>query len=192
MEYGDFWRLACEYKQGAPVAETASGKIDDAFAYLNCSVEQKEHLVYRTTKGSKLTDIIPTTQTIILLISKRMQQLFTENNFTGWCIDDAVLIDKSGNNVEGYGMLRINGKCGPVDTTMGEIVTLPPRVPTGKVRRVRRGLFFDLNTWGKTDFYIPEGTGHILITSRVHDAIVKSKFTNVFMENIADYERSVP
>lgn len=123
------------------------------------------------------------------IVSDRIRDLFTVCNFTGWRTFPISLYDKSGNLINGYYGFAVTGKVGPMDYSRSEIVIRPPIV-LGKPNIVKKGLYFDVNSWDGSDFI---NAGYLLVTSRVVDALrkVRPKVKNWEAIPSSQYEISI-
>lgn len=144
-------------------------------------------VVFKQDSGKKLHDMLDTGYVSLYLISEKMKNIFEENNLMGWQTFPIIVLDKKGKEVKGYHGFSVTGRCGPVDYTKCEIIE-KRLVPTGPICKFYRGLYIGLDKWDGNDFFIPEGTIGIRITTKAADVIKKNKLTNVTMDNLADIE----
>ena len=137
--------------------------------------------------GRKWTDILNPCSVGMYFVSKRFIDLLYQNNITGWRTYPIIIMDKDGKEVSDYIGFSIIGKCGAIDYTKSE-VSEKRRVPEGPLNRYYRGLYVGMNEWDGTDFFIPKGTLHIIVTNKVVEVIKNHKITNIVLKSLADYE----
>ncbi|MEW5953614.1 MAG: HEAT repeat domain-containing protein [Bacillota bacterium] len=124
------------------------------------------------------------------LISDRIKNLFTQNNFTGWKTYPINLYDKSGSLINGYHGFAVTGKVGEIDYSRSEIVAKANNV-FGKPEIVKRGIFFDESTMDGNDFMFAGSI--ILVTDQVVKALRKArpKVKNWEATPASEYELSI-
>ena len=116
-----------------------------------------------------------------------MKNVLEQNNLTGWRTFPIQVIDKKGNEINGYHGLSITGRCGPIDYTKCEIIE-KQRVPKGPLTNYYRGRYIGLDDWDGSDFFLPKDSFGVIITKKAANVIKKNKLTNVALENLADIE----
>ncbi len=123
------------------------------------------------------------------IISDRIKELFTAHNFTGWKTYPINLYDKNGKLISGYHGFAVTAKVGPIDYSRSEIIAKPPII-IGKPNIVKKGLYFDENSWDGSDFLF---AGYILVTRPVVEALRKAvpKVKNWRAIPASQYERSI-
>jgi hypothetical protein len=60
--------------------------------------------------------------------------------------------------------------------------------PVGTLRPVAVGLYFNLETWDGSDFFVPGESGYIIVTEKVKTAVEKTKFSNIELRSITEIE----
>jgi hypothetical protein len=140
------------------------------------------------TGGAKrIKDLITAGWPGVYLISERIERSLRTNNITGWKTYDVRVQDKKGEFIEGYFGLSALGRCGPIDYSHCEIVD-KRLVSTGPIVRVYKGLPIALETWDRTDLFLPDGSTAIVVTQKVKDVLRSIKATNLSFENLGAAE----
>ena len=142
-------------------------------------------IIFKQTDGKKFTDILDTGFPNLYLISSRMKKILEENNLTGWKTYPIIFYDKKGNEVLDYHGFSITGRCLELSYNKSRIGE-KRRVPTGPICQFYKGA--TINGWEGADFFMPQVTGHMLISKRAANLLVKEKISNLFIQNIADTE----
>lgn len=151
--------------------------------YLNISFP----VIFKQEYGKKLEDILDTGWASLFLISDKMKAVLEENALTGWKTFAVKVLDKKGQEIQGYHGLSITGRCGKIDYSKSEIIEkrLVPNAPLGKYYK---GLHVGLDKWGGSDFFLPEKYFGIIITSKTAEVLKKNKLTNIRLENLGEIE----
>ena len=124
---------------------------------------------YRVTSGRRKTDFIG--DDLAPLISEDAYEVFKKYRFSGWSTYPVKIIDRQSNvfPVKYFG-LAILGRSGPMDMTRGVKETFKQK--DGKLAILSMdGLFFDLESWDGSDFFVLKDSGFLLVTKRVVDAL---------------------
>lgn len=150
--------------------------------------EYQQPIEFKQVDGKKLGDILDAGYPGLYLISKKLQGVLFEKHLTGWRTFPVNVCDKEGYEILGYQGLSVTGRSGPTYYKQSQIIE-KRRVPTGPICRFYKGVFVD--HWNGTDFFTPEGTYQIFVTSKTAELLVKNKITNLCLENLADSEISV-
>jgi hypothetical protein len=146
-------------------------------------------LQVKQTSGKKWTDIL-TKSVSLHYVSDKFVNLLKENNITGWQTFPLSITDKQGNKVEGYSGFSIMGKAGKIDHSQSKIIE-KQFAPNCPIVKYYKGLYFDIEKWDGSDFFILEDTIKIIVTEKVYKIIKGNKLTNFRLENLMDYEMSV-
>jgi hypothetical protein len=189
MQFEDMYLLSDGGQRGALQA-TPRQLIEDPFSLLRAEALPHEPLVCHRFLGSQPKDIVGMGYAILHLISDRMKGMLEEQAFTGWVTYPVEVYGKNGERIDGYNGLAITGRCGPIDDTRSVRVRRDPPVPGGEAYLAWVGLYFDPSTWDGSDFVLPEGTGFIIVTARVKEAIERAKVSNVRLERLTEVERT--
>lgn len=144
-------------------------------------------VIFKQEYGKKLQDILDTGWASLFLISDKMKSILEENALTGWKAFEVKVLDKKGQEIQGYHGLSITGRCGKIDYSKSEIIEkrFVPNAPLGKYYK---GLHVGLDKWDGSDFFLPEKYFGIIITSRAAEVLKKSKFTNIKLVNLGEIE----
>lgn len=139
-------------------------------------------IIMSQIQGTKFVDVVSTGDTLNIY-SNTMFEVFEKNSFTGWGKILVVVVLRNGQRIYQYSFLTVTGKCGSLDESKTQIEDVPiSNSPSAKPLIVKRGLFFDEDTWDGSDIFNPEGTFFILVTEKVRDALIQHKFTNMAIE----------
>lgn len=118
------------------------------------------------------------------VFSGKVKGLFEEHGITGWKAYPIDLYDKLGRLVEGYSVLGITGRCGPLDPT--KAVKRLTEYPGG-IFPAYYGHYFDPESWDGSDIFMSSSSGHINITERVKKLLEKHKIKHVAVDtNLVD------
>ena len=147
-------------------------------------------VIFKQKHGKKINDIVDTGWVNLFLISDRMKKVLEENKLAGWKTFPIKLYDKKENEIFGYQGFSVTGRSGPINYEKSEIIERR-KVPTGPICKFYKGEHVNLDTWDRSDFFIPEGTCQILITEEVAEILKKHKITNMLLENLADKEINI-
>ncbi|MDQ0109558.1 hypothetical protein J2T02_004702 [Chitinophaga terrae (ex Kim and Jung 2007)] len=144
-------------------------------------------VTFKQEYGKKLEDVLDTGWPSLFLISDKMKAVLEENAFTGWKNFVVKVLDKKGQEIQGYHGLSITGRCGKINYNKSEIIE-KRLVPNAPLVKYYKGLPVDLNKWDTSDFFLPEKYFGIIITGRAAEVLKKSKVTNIKLENIIEVE----
>lgn len=144
-------------------------------------------VIFKQEYGKKLQDILDTGWVSLFLISDKLKAVLEENALTGWKTFAVKVLDKKGQEIQGYHGLSIVGRCGKINYSKSEIIEkrLVPNAPLGKYYK---GSYVSLDEWDGSDFFLPEKYFGIIITSRAAEVLKKNKLTNIRLENLAEIE----
>lgn len=142
-------------------------------------VKPKGILTLERSEGRILDEVVWTDDVAVVLMSPRLVDGFKAESFSGWSTYQARVEANRKSHV--YFGLSITGRCGPIDDNRGEWVN-----KDDEPGRFRRGLFFDVQSWDGSDFFIPAGTLYICITQRVRDYLETASAKNIKCERLTD------
>ena len=161
----------------------------DWISVLHAECNPNPELKVHETTGSRAYDVLGST-ILLYLVSQRFRSGLRAAGVTGW---DSLPIDTGFfGPITGYEVLRVLGRCGPIDNSKSERVILPPPVPKGAAMPGWRGLYFDPSSWDGSDIFGPKATGQIFVTEKAAGVIRQMKPSNVHLEPLASVERMVP
>jgi hypothetical protein len=144
-------------------------------------------VVFKQEYGNKLQDILDTGWPSLYLISDKMKTILEDSDLTGWETFAVKVLDKKGQEIQGYHGLSITGRCGKIDYNKSEIIERQ-LVPNGPLVKYYKGLHVDLDKWDGKDFFIPEKYFGIMTTQRAAETLKKNKLTNIKFENLSEIE----
>jgi hypothetical protein len=132
--------------------------------------------VYHKMGGSP-KDIIWTSHGVPMIVSQRVIDVLTEAGISGWGTYPVRVLDRAGNEVEGYFGLQVTGRCGPIDPSRSEVIHR--RFPGGIFPQLK-GFYFDPASWDGSDVFVAEKEHHgIFVTERARIALQKARIRNV-------------
>jgi hypothetical protein len=140
---------------------------------------------FKQQDGKKLCDILDTGYPSLFLISDRMQAILDENKLTGWKVYPIKLYDKKNNEIFGYSGFSITGRCSPPSYAESEIIE-KQYVPKGPICKLYKGM--TINNWDGSDFFLPEGSLHIIVSKKAADILQENKITNLDLENLTEFK----
>lgn len=172
------------FEEDPYVGETvdASG-FDDLVAYGRAEREPASPVVVRHAFGAGTPgDVVWTTTSTFLVLGPKVIETLKIEGFTGWSTFPVSLFLANGELAEGYGGLAISGRCGPLDHTRGERITI-----TGMPGY--RGFWFDPSDWDGSDVFMPRGKSWFrIVTERVKEAIEGAGFENISFIRATEFE----
>ena len=120
------------------------------------------------SQGRYESDIIRLQDTFNFIISKDILTAFQRANLTGW---DTYNIHAEGLKKEYLGF-QVTGKCGEINRPSegGFII----------------GHEFDIETWDKSDFFVPNKTLLIFMTEKARNIFIQFKIPNIEIRNIKE------
>lgn len=140
-------------------------------------------------EGRRPRDLIGTTYATLVLVSDRLLSLLEEHGFTGWATFPARVLLDDGDELKGYHGFAVTGRCGPIDDSLSEEITIPSPVPGGRAGSGLRGLCFPPETWDGSDVFTAEGYTGIFVVERVKEALEQAQITNVDLRRLSEIER---
>lgn len=145
-------------------------------------------IVFKHVSGKKHCDLIGSGWGILYLISDRMKELLEKYNLTGWKCFPVEILDKKGEKIqEVYHGLSIVGRSGPID--YGKSFLIEKRtIPNGPLSKYYKGLYFEMETWDGSDFFLVKNNWGTMVTKKAKDLLVEHKLTNLMFYNLAEME----
>ncbi|MEM7110013.1 MAG: DUF1629 domain-containing protein [Bacteroidota bacterium] len=144
-------------------------------------------VTFKQEYGKKLQDVLDTGTAILFLISTKMKTILEENELSGWKTFPVRVQDKKGNEVDGYFGFSITGRCGSIDYDKSDVIK-KSLVQGGPVSKYYKGLYVGLDEWDRSDFSMPKGTFHPIVTKKAMQAMKKAKLTNIRFEKLSEIE----
>jgi len=187
FDYRRFYALGERFARGTfrvhSLGELPGG---DALALTRGEIEPQEPVRFHRDEGSRIKDYIGTTWALLALISDRFVGVL--EGFSGWQMYPVEIYAEDGKLVPGYQGLAVTGRCGPIDDDLSPVMVLPPPVPEGEAMPHRIGIRFWPETWDGSHVFMPEGTGWVLVTQEVRDALTTAKITGIELHRITEIE----
>ena len=156
--------------------------------YLFSSIDNSDLIEFCWLQGKKFYDIVPTGYASVYLVSDKVQSILKEYRFKGYCLRPIILKDKKREVIDGYKLLSIVSKVGPIINEKSIKKMIPPIVSWSDPYEAYIGLYFDISTWDGSHFFYPEGTSYISVVEEVKEIFEKNKITNCHFEKIVGLE----
>ena len=86
--------------------------------------------------------------------------------------------------------MSITGRCGSIDYSKSLLIE-KQLVPSGPICKYYKGLYVGLDQWDGTDFFVPDKTLWVIVTSKTANILKKNKITNVELTNLTKREVNV-
>lgn len=160
----------------------------DIYGLLRGNVVLTEPMKFVRSMGSRLGDIISTELAVIWLVSDRIVELFQREGITGWKTYPVEVTGKGGVPVTGYHGFAVTGRCGPIDPRRSVLKTLPPLVPGGEERRVRLGLYFDMDTWDGSDIFVATNNNRVIVVERVKELLERNNIRGCEFDRLTEVQ----
>jgi len=158
----------------------------DPLALTRAEVEPEEPVRFHHNEGSRIKDHIGTTWATLHLVSDRFISVL--DAFSGWRMYPVDVYAKDGDLIRGYHGLAVTGRSGEIDDDLSPVMVLPPHTPGGEAMPHRIGVRFWPETWDGSDVFSPEGTGFVLVTQEVRDALTAATITGIELHRITEVE----
>jgi hypothetical protein len=159
-------------------------KLIDIFRALVRNEHSVQHpIIFNRKKGSKFCDLLETGYPGLYVISERFKQLLQKEEIRGW---STYPVEIDGNS-ESYHGLAVSGRCGPLDNSKCERVT--KQRDNGVAYQTWLGFYFDVDTWDKSDIFVPDGTIFKVVTEKFRSLVISNKLTNVSFDRLTEVER---
>lgn len=189
FDYGDFYWMSQGYCKGE-IRVDSRDSIDAPLDLLYGIGIPAEPVEFRRIAGNRRFDVIPSTYAAIRLVSRRFVKVLEAGRFTGWRVWPASIVGIDTGHIVDYAGLSILGRCGPIDTSRCARVWRQA-IPGGKHYLAWFGMYFDPTTWDGSDLFCPDGSSHVIATSRVKIALERATLTNVAFIALPDVEQQV-
>lgn len=150
--------------------------------------EERPHEWIRCVRaeGRRLLDVVGTTYAFLKLVSPRFIAVLEDHRFRGWTPVPVELDVRGG---DGYAVLAVTGRAGPIDDALSERITIPAPVPQGEAGPGLRGLFFRRDTWDGSEVFTSQDRASIFVTPTVKEALETAGITGAEFERLSDIER---
>ena len=136
-------------------------------------------LTLERSEDRVLDEVVWTDDVAVVLMSPRLIDGFKAQSFSGWRTYPAHV--EANAKGHAYFGLSITGRCGRIDHNQGEWLNRDD-----EPGRFLRGLFFDVQSWDGSDFFVPEGTLYICTRRRVRDYLEAASVKNIKCERLTD------
>jgi hypothetical protein len=134
-------------------------------------------------------DVIWTTSAHPLIVSGRVTELLGQQHISGWHGVPVIVLSKFGQNIPGYSLLVIYGRCGHVDLTQSAIEL---RQYPGGLFPHFRGHYFAPDSWDGSDVFM-EAPDHLgkttstrFVTLRVARLLRRNRIGNLTLTALPD------
>lgn len=164
--------------------------IPDWFALARGKSQPSHPVQFRRHSGAALADFIWTAAPPLLCVSERVPAILREHDVKGWGTYDVTITDRNNQPVPGYCGFAVHSFAGNLDFSSSQIVTVPPRIPTGKAIEHYIGFTFDLTRWDGSDIFYVDG--FMIVTDKVKTIFKRNHVTNVRLIPIFDVELVAP
>jgi hypothetical protein len=144
-------------------------------------------VVLQRKKGTKYYDLLEAGYVGMYVISDRMKQLLEKEKIAGWSTYDVEVYGSMNERIDGYHGLAVSGRCGPLDNSKCERVT--KQRDNGVAYQTWLGFYFDIDTWDKSDIFVPDGTIFKVVTEKFRSLVISNKLTNVSFDRLTEVER---
>jgi hypothetical protein len=117
-------------------------------------------------------DLAGTGWALAYLVSRRFREVMTSRGLTGWTTLDLDMSAVSEASEASYKLLVITGRAGSVHKTADGL-----------------GIAFDPQTWDRSDLFMLDGHGAILLTARAAEALYSAHLSNLVIGKFQSLER---
>lgn len=138
--------------------------------------------------GGKPMDFLWSGRTPIACVSKRVVDLMSEYQLTGWATYPVEVYDRKGSPLPDYYGFAVTGRVGERDRSRSGVIEVPVYPGSKNSHKVYKGFFFDEESWDGSDFCTISGTYYQIVTQAVHDVFKRNKVNNVRLIRLTDVE----
>jgi hypothetical protein len=137
-------------------------------ALLRGEVVPKGTIPFAWISGTDIPcDVVFTDAVFPVLLSTRGRTAL--RSIKGWTSYPVSLKDPSGRALKDFHLLTVHGRCGRID--LNKSTPVEQTYPRG-VFKEYRGIFFDENTWDRSDLFMPKNrVGYVLASEMAKEAI---------------------
>lgn len=183
MDYNNIYSLSDKDLRGA-INLLPCNKMD-YYKLFRGEVDDIGSVLFQINYGDKRYDIVNTGYAGLYLFSDKVISLLSENEINGWGTYPCQI---KGTNLKGYSVFTVTGRCNEIDYSKSERFMKQPYSPNGKAIEALKGLYFDIDTWDKSDIFTPTNSVFTFITEKVNILFRKNKITNLKLEQITEVE----
>lgn len=133
-------------------------------------------LIIRHCMGGKIPYEIFYTTGNTCCVHKKIIDIFTKENISGWDTYDVLVYDKKGIEYNDYSGLSIKGNCGPILYKDYKVVYC--EYPAGIFPKIQ-GISFDIDKWDRSDLFMFSNINYWLVTEKFCNIFRKYKIKNV-------------
>lgn len=187
METAPFYVLKSKYTSKALIVIARLG-INNNYKVLCGEEIPKSTITFNRLSGQNPLDIMETGTGLFYLISNKIFEVLKLNQLSGWNSFPVEVYGKNDERIDGYQCLSITGRCSTLDERKSLKILKPPRVPQAMPYYVKKGLYFDINKWDGSDFFLAPNKGFIFVTQKVRNILESEKASNVLFINALDIE----
>ncbi len=188
MEYKDIYSLDDKDLRGSFVAISKNDLDDYKLFRGEIQIHLNNKLVFYNNYGKKTYDIISSGFAGLYLFSDKIINILIDNKINGWKNYPCLLYDRNLNEIKGYSIFAVTGRCGSIDYNKSEKIIIQPYSSSGKPVDAIKGLFFEKETWDNSDIFTPLNTKYTFITSKVKEILENNKVSNIKFEKITEIE----
>lgn len=170
-----------------PLGVGVAGVVDP-FAVLRGDTPLEEPVQCHHARGSRLYDIVWTTQPPMRLLSKVCLNAFVECSCTGFRTLSAAIHHRKFGLLDSYSLLVVAGRAGSIQYDKARVERRPPIIPGAPERRIGVGVNFDYTTWDGSDLFLLGSSGYIAVSPRVRHALRRTPLSNLMLTPLQDVE----
>lgn len=168
----------------------SGGLTYDASRLVRSEVRPSTPVEFAHVEGDTVCDVVGTTYPALTIVSDKFVDVLLEHGFSGWTTFPVGVQQQDGTQLQGLSGLAVNGRCGPIDDSLSQRITLPPPVAGGRSAPGLLGLCFKPESWDGSALFVAEGSTSVFVTEPVKDALERARITNVAFHRLSDIERT--
>lgn len=182
------------YLVGAKSQRTFRGDMDIALNDANAltrgeMISTNPTMIYHRMGSAIPKDVLWTTFVGPIIFHKRLFEMLAAKRLSGWSSYPVIVHSKTGEVFRSYRGLTIKGRCGPIDESKAEVVERD--FPGGRFP-VRKGMFFDPETWDGSDFFMcSDGSLHKFVSQAARDFFQEAKVKEVSLDRLTEVEQPI-
>jgi hypothetical protein len=183
FEFKEFLKFSEADIRGALRVRAEERYFQDPDDFIGCREVPQRFPIFKQYMGKKVYDLIGTDYPEIYILSRKFVNVLEENKFTGWKTYSVKIVNEQKQDIDGFAVLTVYGKCGPHIEDLSEDVMID--YPAGKFPG-KKGFYFDPTTYDGSDIFLLGNSGHIIVHNRVKMVLEKAKISNVKFQNLTD------